>query len=125
MAGLESILQRQSVWRGAAFSRPAAVVPTGYAALDRELPGGGWPGGALTELLGAAKGAGELQVVMPALAALSTAGKRVVWLAPPHLPYAPALAAAGVDLANLVVVRAPAGATRSGRRSRCCAQAAA
>jgi cell division inhibitor SulA/protein ImuA len=31
----------------------------------------------------------------------------VVWLAPPHLPYAPALAAAGVDLAHFVVVRAP------------------
>jgi len=31
----------------------------------------------------------------------------VVWLAPPHLPYAPALAAAGVDLAHLAVVHAP------------------
>ena len=45
--------------------------------------------------------------MLPALAALSWAGKRVVWLAPPHLPYAPALAAAGVDLAQLAVVRAP------------------
>jgi len=107
MAVLENILQRHSVWRGAAFARPAEVVPTGYGALDRELPGGGWPAGALTEILGSHKGIGELQVLMPALAALSTAGKRVVWLAPPHLPYAPALAAAGVDLANLVVVRAP------------------
>src|SRR5687768_10890482 len=107
MAALESILQRHSVWRGAAFSQPAGVVATGYGALDRELPGGGWPGAGLTELLGAAKGTGELQLLMPALAALSSAGKRVVWLAPPHLPYAPALAAAGVDLTHLVVVRAP------------------
>ena len=44
---------------------------------------------------------------MPALAALTWAGKRVVWLAPPHLPYAPALAAAGINLSQLVVVRAP------------------
>jgi cell division inhibitor SulA/protein ImuA len=30
---------------------------------------------------------------------------RLVWIAPPHLPYAPALAAAGIELANLVIVR--------------------
>ena len=107
MAALEEILQRHPVWRGAAFARPAGVVASGYASLDRELPGGGWPGGALTEVLGSLKGVGELQLLMPALAALSTAGKRVVWLAPPHLPYAPALAAAGIDLTNLAVVRAP------------------
>ena len=107
MAALEDILQRHSVWRGAAFAHPAEAISTGYRALDRELPGGGWPSGALTEVLGGPKGIGELQILMPALAALSTAGKRVVWLAPPHLPYAPALAAAGVDLANLAVVRAP------------------
>jgi hypothetical protein len=107
MAALENILQQHAVWRGAAFAHPAEVVRTGHEALDRELPGGGWPSGALTELLGGLKGIGELQILLPALAALSIAGKRIVWLAPPHLPYAPALAAAGVDLANLVVVRAP------------------
>jgi hypothetical protein len=107
MAALEEILQRHPVWRGAAFARPSGVVATGYASLDRELPGGGWPGGALTEVLGSLKGIGELQILMPALAALSTAGKRVVWLAPPHLPYAPALAASGIDLTHLAVVRAP------------------
>jgi len=107
MAALEEILQRHPVWRGATFARPAEVVPTGHGILDRELPGGGWPGGALTEVLGSLRGIGELQILMPALAALSTAGKRIVWLAPPHLPYAPALAAAGVDLTNLAVVRAP------------------
>jgi cell division inhibitor SulA/protein ImuA len=31
----------------------------------------------------------------------------VVWLAPPYLPYAPALAAAGVNLEHLAVVSAP------------------
>ena len=29
----------------------------------------------------------------------------IIWIAPPHLPYAPALAAAGLDLARLLVVR--------------------
>jgi hypothetical protein len=105
---LEEILQRHAVWRGGALApsaRPA--VPSGFAVLDRELPGGGWPSGALTEILCARQGVGELQLVLPALARLSTSGRRIAWLAPPHLPYAPALAAAGVDLAQLAVVRAP------------------
>jgi len=107
VTALEEILQRHPVWRGgAAFSR-AAAVPSGFSVLDGELPGGGWPTGGLTEILGLQQGIGELRLLLPALAALTTAGKRVIWLAPPHLPYAPALAAAGVDLARLAVVRAP------------------
>src|SRR6188508_2162345 len=107
MAALEEILQRQPVWLGRAPQLAAPVVPTGFQVLDSQLPGGGWPSGALTEILGSQQGIGELQLVLPALAALTWAGKRVVWLAPPHLPYAPALAAAGINLSQLVVVRAP------------------
>jgi hypothetical protein len=107
MAALDHILERHPVWRGGRLSALACAVPTGFDALDRELPGGGWPAGALTELLLRSTGIGELQLVLPAMAALSWAGKRVVWLAPPHLPYAPALAAGGIDLAQLVVVRPP------------------
>lgn len=112
MATLADLLQRQAVWRGgAAFvasTAPAApAVPTGFAALDRELPGGGWPAGGLVEVLCPGEGIGELQLVLPALAALTAAGRRVAWLAPPHLPYAPALHAAGVRLERLTVVRAP------------------
>jgi hypothetical protein len=105
---LADILAQHSVWRGGALVRPGApALPTGFAVLDRELPGGGWPGGALTEILGLREGVGELQLVLPALVTLSTSGRRIVWLAPPHLPYAPALAAAGIDLAQLSVLRAP------------------
>jgi len=107
MIPLEQILQRQAVWRGGA---PAAAVPaaaTGFAALDAELPGGGWPVGGLAELLCPTEGVGELQIVLPALAALTEAGHRVAWLAPPYLPYAPALHTAGVRLDCLTVVRAP------------------
>jgi cell division inhibitor SulA/protein ImuA len=107
MTALDTILQRHPVWRGQALARVSATISAGYAELERQLPGGGWPTGALTEILGQEEGIGELQLVLPALAALSAAGKRVVWLAPPHLPYAPALAAAGVDLTHLSVVRAP------------------
>lgn len=104
---LEGILLRHPVWRGGPLSYAPPAMPTGFDALDRELAGGGWPAGALTELLARRAGIGELQLVLPALAALSWAGKRIVWLAPPHLPYAPALAAGGIDLARLVLVRAP------------------
>jgi hypothetical protein len=104
---LEAILQKHPVWRGGARRLAVPAVATGYAALDAELPGGGWPSGALTEILGSREGIGELQLVLPALAALTWAGKRVVWLAPPYLPYAPALAIAGVNLEHLAVVSAP------------------
>ena len=106
-APLEQILERHPVWRGGAVKLEIPAVSSGYSALDHCLPGGGWPVGALSEILLGQQGIGELQLVLPALAALSWAGKRVVWLAPPHLPYAPALAAAGVDLAHLAVVHAP------------------
>lgn len=112
MATLAEILQRQAVWRSGAapvtLAAPAApAVPTGYAGLDAELPGGGWPVGGLVEVLSHTEGIGELQIVLPALAALTAAGHRVAWLAPPHLPYAPALRSAGVRLAQLTVIRAP------------------
>jgi cell division inhibitor SulA/protein ImuA len=101
------LLQRQDLWHGSAPAAGAPAVATGFPALDRELPGGGWPAGALSEVLSGTEGIGELQLVLPALARLTAAGKRVAWLAPPHLPYAPALAAAGVALDRLTVVRAP------------------
>ena len=107
MVALEEILQQHPVWLGRAPQLAAPAEPTGYQLLDSELPGGGWPAGALTEILSSQEGIGELTLLLPALAALTWAGKRVVWLAPPHLPYAPALAAAGINLAQLAVVRAP------------------
>jgi hypothetical protein len=107
MAALEELLRQHPVWRGGAPQPGVPALPTGHAVLDAELPGGGWPSGALTEILGSRDGIGELQLVLPALAALTWAGKRVVWLGPPYVPYAPALAAAGVNLEHLAVIRAP------------------
>jgi len=103
---LEEVLRHPRVWRGNALAGSVPAVPTGFAGLDAELPGGGWPAGALTELLVPTKGIGELGLLTPALARLTCAGKRVVWLAPPCLPYAPALAAAGIDLPHLALIRA-------------------
>ena len=107
-AALEAVLHRYPVWRGRSLAPPAMQsVPSGHATLDPELPGGGWPAATLTEILCPRHGIGELQLVLPALTALTRAGGRLAWLAPPHLPYPPALAAAGVRLELLTVVRAP------------------
>ena len=102
---LEDILHRQPVWRGASLAHCPPGVSTGLDALDAVLPGGGWPAGELTELLLDTKGIGELQLVLPVLRKLTALGKRIVWLAPPYLPYPPALAAAGLDLAQLALVQ--------------------
>jgi len=77
---------------------------SGFAALDAALPGRGWPRGALTEMLLEREGIGEIRLTLPALARVQAQGRDVVWIAPPHKPYAPALAAAGLDLARLYVV---------------------
>jgi len=104
MGAIEEILQRHPIWRGGAMARAVDAISTGFAGLDAALPGGGWPRQGLTEILAGEAGIGELGLILPVLAALTGAGKRAVWVASPNLPYAPALAAAGVDLTALVVV---------------------
>lgn len=104
---LESLLQSTPLlWRGrGSASRSMAVWPTGFAELDGLLPGGGWPRDGLLELLVPQWGIGELQLLLPALAAASGEGQRLVLIAPPYIPYAPALAAAGVDLNRLLLLQ--------------------
>lgn len=105
---LESVLQHPGIWRGNQRAQTAEdALPTGFAALDALLPGGGWPRGALTEVLLARQGIGELRLLMPTLARLSEADGWLAWVAPPYVPYAAALAAAGIDLKRLVVAKPP------------------
>ncbi len=100
------VLQHPAIWRGDQYAKVAvASVPTGFAELDTQLPGGGWPRAALTELLTSQQGIGELRLLAPALAHLSREEKWLVLVAPPHLPYAPGFESLGVDLARLIVVR--------------------
>ena len=78
---------------------------TGCAALDQLLPDRGWPAASLVELLCDLRGIGELRLLMPALARLSRQQARwVAWIAPPHIPYAPALAAYGVDISRVLLI---------------------
>lgn len=90
------------VWRADQLA-PAStegVRSSGYAALDAELPGGGWPAAGLIELLHPAPGHGELHLLAPLMAAGSAP---LLWVSPPWWPYAPALAAWGVAPERLVV----------------------
>ena len=106
MNALSSILSHPAVWRGTELGRVTTPsVPSGYAELDAELPGGGWPTAALTEILPQHAGIGELRILGHALANLAAQGRWLAWIAPPYLPYAPALQAAGIDLARLMVIR--------------------
>jgi len=102
---LADVLSNPAIWRSSDCAPEPAAMPSGYAALDAVLPGRGWPTSALTEILLAGEGIGELRLTLPALAQLQAQGRDVVWVMPPHVPYAPALAAAGLDLARLLIVR--------------------
>ena len=110
---VEQLLQQNSarLWRAreagssGAAAAPAGL-PTGYAALDRCLPGAGWPRQGLIEILSDQRGIGELRLLLPALAALcrDEGGGWIAWVSPPFRPYAPSLAAWGIDVGRMLVV---------------------
>ena len=106
---LDHLLQRPDLWRGGRMPPAADSLPTGYPELDGLLPGGGWPRGALTEILTSREGVGALGLVMPALARLSRDRRWLAWVSPPYIPYVPALASAGVDLSRVLLVHPRAG----------------
>jgi hypothetical protein len=133
VVSVEELLQDNParLWRARAQGADSAApkgLPTGYEALDRCLPGQGWPRPGLIEILSDRRGIGELRLLMPALARLcpppprkAARGKAtltgdvarggwIAWVSPPFVPYAPALAAWGIDVARMLVVHG-AGAT--------------
>jgi len=97
--------QHPLVWRMRHTAPASPAWPTGHAQLDRCLPGGGWPTGALTELLTDTTGAGELSLLTPAVAELTRQGRWVFLIDPPWTPYPPALQGHGVDLAHVLLIR--------------------
>jgi hypothetical protein len=106
---LDAVLKHPGIWRrSAAAPSTVRALPTGLAELDAQLPGGGWPFGALSEILFEYDGVGELSLVLPALAELTRRRQHVVFVTPPYVPYAPALAAHGLDLRYVVQIDAAA-----------------
>jgi cell division inhibitor SulA/protein ImuA len=110
-SSLADILADARVWKlkDASAAPPRPVWSTGRSALDARLPGGGWPTASLIEVLIDESGLGEVQLFLPALVACQRAAVGeapwIVWIAPPHEPYAPALAQEGIELTRLLVVR--------------------
>ncbi|MGH8080828.1 MAG: hypothetical protein ACREP7_09640, partial [Lysobacter sp.] len=130
LVSIESLIGTRQLWRGQPAHLPPSTQPTGHAGLDAALPSGGWPEAALTELLLPAHGVGELELLWPTLARLSSPampslhpdasparhqrthtaaaldGGMIVLIDPPFLPYPPAWREAGVALPRLQVIRA-------------------
>jgi cell division inhibitor SulA/protein ImuA len=102
------LLEHPAIWRGRSAARRSGL-STGFAALDQHLPDHGWPRTGLIEILVSRFGSGELTVLVPALAALTraTAARWCVWVSPPLVPFAPALAARGVMLDRVAIVAQP------------------
>lgn len=102
---LDALLRNPHIWRGNQYARVVhESIPTGFESLDKQLPGGGWPRAALTEILTDRQGIGELSLLMPALSRLSRHKTWIAWIAAPHIPYAPALCDLGVDTSSVVIL---------------------
>lgn len=80
-----------------------AVRSTGNSVLDAQLPGGGWPVGAMTEILQKKDVHSEWRLLLPAL----LHGGPVVLVGAPLMPFAPALVAQGLRMQQLLWVKAP------------------
>lgn len=121
------LAQHPAVWRASQIGGVARPVTTsGFAALDAQLPGGGWPHGVLTELLLPEPGVGELRLLAPALAAVAGAraagaagsaacdSRCVMLFDPPALLNAWALVQCGLASRHWLVVQGRAGQGRAG-----------
>jgi protein ImuA len=94
-----------ALWLGHQLGRTAAqALPSGFAALDAQLPGGGWPRRVLTELLLPHPGVGEVRLLAPCLAACQRSGRLVMLFDPPAALSAWALVQLGFDVEQLLVI---------------------
>lgn len=106
-----------SVWRASELSDERLhTLDTGYADLNRELPGGGWPQGALIEILQPQSGQREWGLLAPVLAALQSAKSTtqnaktlLVLTGAPYLPFGPALRARELAMHRVLSVHTEAG----------------
>jgi protein ImuA len=97
------------LWRGHQLGRlPQRAVPTGWASLDGQLPGGGWPRQALTELLLKHPGVGEMRLLASALSSIARGdhgtARAVMLFDPPATPCAWAMEQLGLPAQTLIVV---------------------
>jgi hypothetical protein len=106
VVSLSGLFDARRIWHGHAQPAGVAGVPTGLAALDDALPHGGWPAAALSEILLPGDGLGELQLLLPSLAALTRTKRTLALIAPPYLPCVAGWSRAGVDMRQVDIVAA-------------------
>ena len=104
---LDDILKHPAVWRiGQMPTSVKSCIPTGYPTLDDALAYPGWTCGEMTEILSNEQGIGELLMLVPALRHQTQAGRNVVLVAPPFLPFPSAWESHGIRLDRIVVIHA-------------------
>lgn len=101
---LSTLLKRPDIWQSSAPQQPRHTLATGHAQLDGALHQGGWPTAALSEIIGDQPGSGELQLLLPAVNKLCAQGRQLIFINPPHLPYAPALQQAGIPPEKVLII---------------------
>jgi protein ImuA len=114
---LQQVINRSDTWRGhegrfanhilsanGDSQRDQNTLPTGYNTLNTQLQQGGWPLDSTIELLSDGSGLGSMGLFLPAMETLSEQGRWQVFIAPPHIPYAPLLAARGIDTQQVLLV---------------------
>jgi protein ImuA len=101
----EALSAHPLLWRGNQVSHQLQTLKTGHNCLDEILPGGGWPLGAVTELVQDTTACGELSLLLPALARLSQKDHWITMIDPPWIPYPSALYARGLAPEKLLLVR--------------------
>ena len=114
---LQQVIARNDTWRGnqGRFAshitsancdrhRDTESPTTGYRSLDNELQQGGWPLDSTIEVLSDGCGLGSMGLFLPAMEKLSEQGRWQVFIAPPYIPYAPLLAARGIDTQQVLLV---------------------
>jgi protein ImuA len=93
------------LWRGHQFGRHAQqIVPSGFALLDAQLPGGGWPRRSLTELLLPHPGVGEIRLLSHCLTITQRSGRPVMLFDPPAALSGWALVQLGLDVEQLLII---------------------
>jgi protein ImuA len=104
LTAIADLTDLDHIWRASEIGTAhTPIQPTGHPGLDAELPGGGWSGGQISEVLQAQPGLHEWRLLRPVLRATAARGM-VVLVGCPHWPHMPALTAAGLGLASLLVV---------------------
>ncbi|MBB3197098.1 translesion DNA synthesis-associated protein ImuA [Roseateles terrae] len=103
----------EALWRGDSLGRSCNTRwPSGFPALDAELPDGGWPSRQITEILQPQFSLVEWRLVGPSLREVVADGAAVVMVGPPKRPHLPGLLHLGLNDRQLVWLSARAPSER-------------